>query len=216
MRMNYVQFIMAVAVVLVSGISARAAGSLDVYQVSGELTWVDTKLGALQIEVEPSGEVAEYRISHHETRVTELSDKKFLAVGDLWPGQHVTIDVVRGQEARIVQNITLAPTLASDTRQAYGEVRAIDISAGTLVLTSSARVEGADDVDQFHFVFDPKDIVMMQSPRREPVQLEVKPGDRVKVDFDVRDGKRRLHAITLYPPRAMSTTTTTTTVTTTR
>jgi hypothetical protein len=68
----------------------------------------------------------------------------------------------------------------------------------------------------FYFVFEPKDIVVMQSPSTQPVQLELNPGDLVKVEFWVKDGKRHAHSITLLraASETRSTTTTTTTSTT--
>ncbi|MCX5681397.1 MAG: hypothetical protein NT079_03850 [Candidatus Omnitrophica bacterium] len=65
-----------------------------------------------------------------------------------------------------------------------------------------------------YFVFEPKDIVVMRSPSRESVQLNLKPGDIVKVQYAEKDGKQQIHSMTLYSPKVISTTTTTTTTTT--
>ena len=56
----------------------------------------------------------------------------------------------------------------------------------------------------------------MKDPSIQPVQLELKPGDLVKVEYVVKDGKRHAHSITLLSaaPETTSTTTTTTTSTT--
>ena len=219
MNRNNLRVIVAVvASMLFAGFTAKAAEVADVRPVSGEITWVDTKLGKLQLEndvPQGTGEIAEYRISEHETRVTDPADKKFLSVADLWPGQHVTVDAVKGEEDKIVLKITVAPRPVSDLQEAYGEIESVDALTGTLVLTARSRVGGTVEIDFFHFVFEPKDVIAMRSPSREPVQLEVKPGDLIKVEFVVKDGKRWARSITLYPPRVMSTTTTTT-VTTTR
>jgi hypothetical protein len=217
MSINHLKVIIAVtASILFAGFSAQASETTATYRVSGEVTWVDTKLGELQLESVATGEITTFRISEHETRVTEPLDKKFLTIADLWPGQEVTIDVINGQEGKIVQKITLIPRPTSDAQEAYGEVQAIDASSGTLVLTARSRVGGSTEVNLYHFDFDPKTVVAMRNPSQVPVQLEVKPGDLVKINFVVRNGKRRANSITLYPPRVINTTTTTTTVTTTK
>lgn len=217
MRINYsVLFFAVTAMVLFASISARAEQPPFVRQVSGEITWIDTTLGKLQLEQDASprtGEITEYRISDNETRVTNSLDNKFLNIADLQPGQQVTVDVINGKEGDIVQKITANPRPASDFQEAYGRIEALDVSAGTLTLAErpGAGEEGESDLSSF--VFE-KDIVVMQSPSREPVQLVLKPGDVVKVEYVVRDGKRWARSITLYSPRVTSTTTTTTVTTT--
>ena len=68
------------------------------------------------------------------------------------------------------------------------------------------------------FVFDPQDIIVMESPSLQPVRLEVKPGDFVKVDYVVHQGKRYARSMMRYSavPASTTTTTTTTSTTTTR
>ncbi len=218
MNTNYLKvFIAVTAAVLLTSVSVRASEMGDVSHVSGEITWIDLKLGQLQLKSDTrqsTGEITEYRITEHETRVTNPSDKKFLSIEDLQPGQHVTIDVINGKEEKIVQKITADPRPASDFQEAYGEIEAIDVPAGTLILEGRLRSGEAQESNLSYFVFEPKDIVVMQSPSSQPVQLELKAGDVVKVEFVVRDGKQRAHSITLYSPKVTSTTTTTTTTTT--
>jgi hypothetical protein len=118
-----------VAVVMCIGISVRFSEAAAVRHVPGEITWIDTKLGTLQLKSDTSpgkGEIKEYRITEHETRVTNRQDKKFLLIGDLRPGQHVILDVVKGEEDGIVQKITADPRRMAGLREAYGEVEAID------------------------------------------------------------------------------------------
>jgi cold shock CspA family protein len=218
MKINYPGLFFAVtAMVLLTSISVRAEQPPFVRHVSGEITWIDTKLGKLQLESDATpgtGEITEYRITDYETRVTNPSDKKFLKIEDLQPGQQVTIDVINGKEGDIVQKITANPRPASDFQEAYGRIEALDVPAGTLTLAERPGAGEAGESDLSGFVFEPKDIVVMRSPSRESVQLELKPGDVVKVDYVVRDGKRRARSITLYSPRVTSTTTTTTVTTT--
>jgi cold shock CspA family protein len=210
-------FFAVTAMVLFTSISVRAELTPFVRHVSGEITWIDTKLGKLQLEADASpstGEITEYRITDYETRVTNSSDEKFLKIADLQPGQHVTIDVINGKEGDIVQKITANPRPASDYQEAYGRIEVLDVQAGTLTLAERPGAGEAGESDLSSFVFEPKNVVVMQSPSREPVQLELKPGDVVKVEYVVSDGKRRAHSITLYSPRVTSTTTTTTVTTT--
>ncbi len=218
MNINYLKVFVAVtAAVLLTGMPARAAEPVHVSPVSGEVTWVDVKLGKLQLKKDASpntGEILEYRITKDETRVTNPSDKKFLTIEDLQAGQHVTVDVIDGQEDKIVQKITTEPVPVSDLQIALGELQAIDLTAGTLVLQERSRIgeEGTSRLSQF--VFEPKDIIVMQSPSIQPVQLALNPGDVLKVEYVVSDGKRHLRTITRYSPKMTSTTTTTTTTTT--
>lgn len=92
------------------------------------------------------------------------------------------------------------------------EIEAIDVIAGTLVILEKPRTGEDGSSKLTYFVFEPRDIVFMQSPSEQPVQLELQPGDSVKVDFVVQDGKRRAQSITLYSASSSSTTTTTTTI----
>ena len=116
--------------------------------------------------------------------------------------------MVNGQEEKIVQLITTDPRPASDFQEAYGEVEAVD-AIGTLTLTERPGAGEDGESRLTYFVFEPKDLVVMRSPSKRLVQLELKPGDVVKVEYVVSDGKQRAHAITLYSPKVTSTTTTT-------
>ena len=218
MKMSYSRLFFALtAAVLFTSISVRAEQTPFVRHVSGEITWIDTKLGKLQLESDAtpnSGEITEYRITDYETRVKTPLDKQFLKIEDLQPGQHVTIDVVNGKEGDIVQKITANPSPTSDFQEAYGRIEALDVPAGTLTLAERPGAGEAGESDLSSFVFVPKDIVVMRSPSRESVQLELKPGDVVKVEYVLKDGKRQARSITLYSPKVTSTTTTTTTTTT--
>ncbi|MBF0479145.1 MAG: hypothetical protein HQL26_06645 [Candidatus Omnitrophica bacterium] len=217
MNINYFKMFFAVtAGVLLTGVSICAAANESVHHVSGEITWIDTKLGKLQLKDAPpnKGEISEYRITENETRVTDPSDKKFLSIKDLQPGQHVTVDVIYGKEEKIVQKITTEPRTTSEFQIAYGAIQSIDLAAGTLTLTErpGAGEEGENSLSSF--AFEPKDIIVMQSPSSQPVQLNLKPGNVVKIEFVVKDGKQWARSITMYLPKGTSTTTTTTTVTT--
>ncbi len=215
MKIDYLKVIVAVtAVVLFTDISASASEVADVRHVSGEITWIDLKLGKLELENDISpgmGEITEYRINQNETRVNDPADKKFLTIADLHPGQHVTIDVINGKEEMIVQKITADLRPTSDFQEAYGEIEAIDAPAGTLSLSERPGIGEVGESHLSHFVFEPKNLIAMRSPSKESVQLNLKPGDLVKVEFTVRDGKRQAQYITLYSPRVTRTTTTTTT-----
>ena len=208
--------VVVMSAVFLTCISVSAAEIPYVYQVSGEITWIDLNLGKLQLEADASpktGVITEYRLTEHETRVTDPADKKLLSVEDLHPGQHVTIDVRNGSEEKIVQKITADPERVSDYQKAYGEVEAID-AAGTLTLTGRSPAGEANGKFPSVFVFDPAKIVVMQSPSAQPVQLIIKPGDVVRIEYVLKDGKRLAKTVTLYSPRVTSTITTTTVTTT--
>ncbi len=208
------------AAVLFTGTFVRAAETGHVTQVSGEITWVDVNQGKLQLKRDASpdtGEVLEYRITKNDTRVTNPADKKFLTVDDLQAGQHVTIDVIDGKEDGIIPKITTEPVVVTDYEVALGGLQAIDLTNGTLVLEERPRIgeEGRTRLSQF--VFSPNDLVIMQSPGMQPVQMQLNPGDVLKIEYTVVNGQRRLRSVTRYAPKAAATsTTTTTTVTTTQ
>jgi len=208
-------FVTVMAAMLLTSVSVSAADG--VRQVSGEIGWVDVQLGRLELNKETSKgtKTTAYRISENDTQVTDPKDEKFLNVGDLRAGQHVTIHVANGQEDKIVQKIVVDPMPASEYQIAFGELKAINVAAGTLTVEERVRIGKREQTRDSYFVFDPKTIVVMHSPSRQPVELVLKPGDVVKVEFAARDGKQQARYITLYSPAVM-TTTTTTTVTTTR
>ncbi len=202
-------FVVTAAMVF-SGFSVRAADTASVRHESGEITWVDLNQGKLQLrsDVSPGkGDIFEYRITQNETRVTDPTDKKLLTVEDLWPGQQVKIDVINGSEEKIVQKVVVNRNKKVYLQQAYGEVKEID-EAGTLVVAERSKTGVADRVLSY-FIFEPKTLVVMQSPSRKPVELLVKPGDIVKVEFVVKNKKQQAQYITLYAPTVVSTTTTT-------
>jgi hypothetical protein len=219
MNKNYLKVMVVVtAAALLTSISVRAAETEYEHQVSGEITWIDLPLGKLQLKNDTSarpGEITEYRITANETRVTDPTDKKLLTVEDLQPGQHVKVDLIYGKEENIVKKITADPRPTSEYQEAYGEIEAIDVGAGTFSLAGRQRTGETGKSGPSYFVFDPKNIRVMQSPSTQPVQFVLKPGDVVKVEYAVKDEKQWAHSITLYSPTVTSTTTTTT-VTTTR
>lgn len=218
MKVNYLTTVVAVAMAMVlSSIPVRAESTADVRHESGEITWVDLKLGKLQLKSDANpntGEINEYRITEHETRVSSPSDKKFLTIKDLQPGQHVSIDVIKGKEELIVKQITADPKAASKYQEAYGKVESVDGEAGTLTLVGTSLAGEMGESNLSFFLFDADKVVVMRSPSTEHVKLVLKPGDVVKVQFHVQDGKQHVHSITVYTAKVTSTTTTTTVTTT--
>ncbi len=187
--------------------------------VSGEISLIDVKLGLLQLKSDVGQDtrgIAEYRINQDETRVTDPSDKKFLVVKDLQVGQHVTIQLIDGPDETLVRKIIAEPMPEPVLQEATGELEAIDVVAGTLIIAEEPLPNEGGKGKLTYFVFDPKEIVVMKNPSTQPVQLELNPGDLLKVEFVVKDGKRHARSITLLKsaPETTSTTTTTTTSTT--
>ena len=218
MRMDQVNKCLALLVAgFVVCTPARAEEMVAVRHEAGEITWVDIKLGQLEIKNDgapAAQEVSKYRITDHETRVTDKLDKKFLSIKDLQPGQHVIIDVVDGKEARIVQKITADPKTTADLRETYGVVDALDLEAGTLAVAQKSIEGNAGEEKLSYFVFDPKSIVVMRSPSVVPVELFLKKGDVVKIGSVENNGKQMARTITVYSPSVSSVTTTTTVTTT--
>ena len=220
MNVKYLKVLIAVtAVVLLASMSICVSAADNLFKVSGKIVWVDVKLGKLQLQSDTFrdrgiGETTEYRINQNDTRVTDPTDKKFLKLEDLRAGQHVTMEVSGGKGENIVQNIVIKSFPAPYFQEAIGEIEAIDVIAGTLIIVEKPRTGEEEKSKLTYFVFEPRDIVFMQSPSEQPVQLELKPGDTVKVEYVVQDGKRQAHSITLYSVSSSSTTTTTTTTTT--
>lgn len=130
MNRNYLRVMVAVtAAVLCVGVSAQAFEPVqaDVRQVSGNITWINLKLGLLQVQRDTPpyvGQRAEFRINQDETRVTNPADSKFLTVRNLHPGQHVAIDVVEDKEGKIVQRIITDPRSGNVV---YSEVRTTEV-----------------------------------------------------------------------------------------
>ncbi len=218
MNIKYFKMLIAItAVVLLASMSVRAYEAERTFKVSGEISWVDIKLGKLQLQSDTfqgRGATTEYRINQNDTRVTDPADKKFLTLEDLRAGQNVTMEVMDVRGEPIVQNIIIKSFPASYFQEAYGEIEAIDVIDGTLVIIEKPRTDEVGSSKLSYFVFEPRDIIFMQSPSRQPIQLRLQPGDTVKVEYAVKDGKRQAQSITLYSPQGSTTTTTTTTTTT--
>ncbi|MFA5389213.1 MAG: hypothetical protein WC312_05610 [Candidatus Omnitrophota bacterium] len=216
--------IAVVAALLVTSVPLRAASdkaeNVRVIQVSGEIAQVDVKLGKLELELDASQDRKHptmYKINQNDTRVVDPSDKKFLKLEDLRIGQHVTIEFnyMQGELGMdpVAQKIIAEPMPMPIFQEAFGELKAIDAQYGTFTL-EERPVTG----NLTYFVYDPNNIIVMQSPSMEPVRLVLKPGDLVKVEYVVKDEKRHARSITLYTvlPAPAGTTTTTTTTTTTQ
>ena len=214
--------IAVVAALLFTNAPLRAsdkAGDVKVIQVSGEIAQIDVSLGKLQLELEASRDKKDptrYKINKNDTRVVDPRDKKFLKLEDLQVGQHVTVEFnyIQGELGMqpVAQKIIAEPMPKPIFQEAFGELKAIDDQSGTFTLEEKP---GTDNLT--YFVYEPKNIIVMQSPSMESVQLMLKPGDLVKVEFVVKNEKRHARSITLYPvsPVPASTTTVTTTSTTT-
>ena len=187
--------------------------------VSGEIVWIDVKLGLLQLKSDAGQDtrgITDYSINQDETRVTDPSDEKFLVIKDLRAGQHVTLTVIDSSGETMVRKIIAEPMPEPVLQEATGELEAIDVQAGTLIIEEKPLPDEGGKGDPYYFVFEPQTIVVMKTPSTQPVQLELKPGDLVRVEFVVKDGKRHARSITLLKaaPETTSTTTTTTTSTT--
>jgi hypothetical protein len=216
MRLNYVKLLFLFStVVLFTGSPLYASiGIPTVNQIPGRVMWVDVKLGELQIKLNGSpgiGETKNYRVTRYETRVKDPSDKKFLTIDDLRPGENVTLDVIYGQEDKIIEKIVAESLEASDFQVASGQIQAIDGQAGTLTLQEKMRNGVEENSNLSYFLFDPNSIVVLQSPSIQPVALVLKPGDQVQIQFVLRDAKQQVYSITLYSPQHSTTTTVTTT-----
>jgi hypothetical protein len=194
-------------------------------RVSGAISWIDVKLGLLELKSDAGQEtrgITEYKINLQETRVTDPTDTKFLVIKDLRPGQHVTIELIyspRGSpEETMIRKIIAEPIPEPVLQEAAGELEAIDVQTGTIIISQKPLSGEEGKRNFFYFVFNPKEIVILRAPGMEPVQLDLKPGDIVKVGFVVREGQRHARSITLLQtaPETTSTTTTTTTTTSTR
>ncbi len=199
-----------------SAVSAEEQAA-PVHQAAGEIVWLDTQLGKLQLYADDSKgtrTTSAYNITEHDTRVTDRLDKQFLAITDLRAGQHVTIESKISGEEHIATKITVEPTSAPLFQHAEGTIESIDANnPGTFTLKETASPGAVGLVSAF--VFDPKEIVVMESPSLQPVRLEVKPGDFVRVDYVVHDGRRYARSMMRYATVPASTTTTTTTTSTT-
>jgi len=203
---------------LVPSAVLAAEPAAPVHQAAGEIVWLDLQLGKLQLYADRSRgarATAEYSITEHETRVTDRLDKQFLGIADLRAGQHITIESKDSGKEQLATKITVEPTEAPLFQRAEGTIESIDVTPGTFTLKETASPGAVGLVSAF--AFDPQDIVVMESPSLQPVRLEVKPGDFVKVDYVVNDGRRYARSMMRYSavPAATTTTTTTTSTTTT-
>jgi len=212
-----VKFLFAVsAVMLLTSIPVQASVP-TVNQVPGRIMWVDIKLGEIRIklnETQGMGEMKDYRITRYETRVKDPTDKKFLTIDDLRPGEIVTLDVIDGQENKIIEKIVAESLEASDFQEASGDIQVIDGQLGALTLDEKMRNGVEENGNLVNFYFDPANVVVFQAPSVQPVALVLKPGDQVKIQFVSRDGKQEAYSITLYSPQHTTTTTVTTTTST--
>ncbi len=219
-------FLIGVFSVLLFGglaqVSAAQMGSnTEMRSVSGEIAAIDVKLGLLKLNHDAGQDdrgIREYRINQDETRVTDPSDKKFLVIKDLRVGQHVVIKLIDSPEETMVRKIIAEPMPEPSYQEITGELQAIDILAGTLVIEQEPLLNDEGKSKLLYFVFEPNNIVIMQAPSRQPVRLELYPGDLLQVEYVVKDGRRQAHSITLLKAasetkRTITTTTTSTTVT---
>ena len=219
MNVKYLKLFFAITtVVLFNSMSVCASVAIPtVSHVQGRIMWVDVKLGQMQVKINQDpgmGDKREYRITRNETRVKAPLDKKFLTIDDLRPGENVTLDVVDGQEDKIIDRIVAESLEAADFQEASGQLQAIDGQAGTLTLQEKMKNGVEEESNTSYFIFDPNNIVVLQSPSIQPVELVLKPGDQVKIQFVIKDGKQQAYSITLYSPQHSTTTTVTTTTST--
>lgn len=208
------------SVLFFGGLAGAYAASVEsntkMRSVSGEISGIDVKLGLLQLKSDAGQDtrgITEYTINQDETRVTDPSDTKFIVIKDLRVGQHVTLKLIDAPEEVMVRKIIAEPMPEPVFQEAIGELQAIDAQAGTFIIAEKPLSGGEGKGYLTYFVFDPKEIVVMKEPSMQPVRLELKPGDLVRVEFVVKDGKRFAHSITLL--KAALETTSTTTITTT-
>jgi hypothetical protein len=215
MKSNYLKMLFTItAMILITGMSAFASETLHPDQIQGRVMWVDVKVGQMQIKLNQSpnaGETKVYRITRYETRVKDPADKKFLTIDDLRPGENVTLDVINGQEDKIIEKIVAESLQASDFQEATGVLSVVEPQAGILTLQEKTRNGVQEESNLSNFYFDPDNIVVFQSPSTQPVTMLVKPGDQVMIQFVLKDGKQQAYSITVYSPQHTTTTTVTTT-----
>ena len=198
--------------------AAQVGSNTKMRSVSGEISSIDVKLGVLKLNSDIGQDIrgiTEYTINQNETRVTNPSDKKFLVIKDLRVGQHVTVVLIDSPKETMVREIIAEPMPEPLYQEITGELQAIDTQAGTLVIQQGPLPNEEGKGKLLYFVFEPSDIVIMQAPSMQPVQLELKPADLVKVEYSVKDGKRHAHSIMLLKAASETTSTITTTTTST-
>jgi hypothetical protein len=186
--------------------------------VSGEISSINVKLGKMQLNSDPGQDIqgiSEYDINQNETRVVDPSDKKFIVIKDLQIGQRVRVELIDKTGETMIRKIIAEPMLEPVFQKAIGELKAIDTEAGTLVIQQQPLTEEAGRSNLSYFVFEPKNILIMNDSSMQPVQLKLSSGDLVEVGFVVKDEKQYARSITLLKTALETTSTTTTTVTST-
>ena len=117
--------------------TAQAEPNTEMYSVSGTIEWINVKLGKLKLKSDAGQDtrgISEYKINQDETRVHNPSDNKFLVIKDLRAGQHVTIELIDGPGETLARTIIAEPMREPVYQEATGELEAIDVQAGTLVI----------------------------------------------------------------------------------
>lgn len=94
-----------------------------------------------------------------------------------------------------------------------GQYVPMNVTDGTLTVQERVKIGQMEQARDSYFVFDPKNLVVMRSPSKEPVEFMLMPADIVKVDSVAFDGKQQSRSITMYAPVVTSTTRTTTVTT---
>jgi hypothetical protein len=92
--------------------AAPVESNTKMRSVSGEISWIDVKLGKLQLKSDAGQDtrgITEYRINQDETRVADPSDKKFIVIKDLRAGQHVTIQLIDSPDDILIRKIIAEP-----------------------------------------------------------------------------------------------------------
>ena len=166
----------------VQGTVSAAEPAVIVHQAAGEIVWLDIPLGKLQLKGDVSSgtrATAEYRITQHETRVTNASDTQFLTITDLRAGQHISIQSRGNEKEQLATKITVKLNSEPLFQQAEGTIESIDGTAGTFTLKETTTTGAVAQVSSF--TFDPKDIVVMESPSLQPVRLEVNRSEERRV-----------------------------------
>ena len=209
-------------VLIFSGVAqvfaAQVESDTKMRRVSGDISWIDVKLGKLQLKSDAGQDtrgITEYRINKDETFVTDPTDKKFLVIKDLRVGQHITIELIDKQGETLARKIIAEPMPEPAYQEATGQLTAIDVKAGTLTIQEEPLPREGGNGNLSYFFFEPNNIIVMRAPSTQPVELELNPGDLVQVEFVVKDGKQYARSITLLPATSGTTSTTTTTTTST-
>ena len=92
--------------------AAQVTSATKMRTVSGEISWIDVKLGSFQIKADANQDtrgITEYTTNQDETRVTDPTDEKFLVIKDLRVGQHVTIELIDSPKETMARKIIAEP-----------------------------------------------------------------------------------------------------------